>query len=192
MPTTFRPCARYFACMSWNSENSLRQGTHHEAQKFTITGWPRSPESETRPGPRRRGRSKAGALLPAGAMPAAETGPEADDGAVPPPVSLDPPESACTIATTAIAARTTTATMTTAPTPRRDRRVPSDGADEGVDGNGREEQREVEVREGEQLDRALRGRVAEEPEGLDHEGHAEHGGGRRVAPRERRHRDEQQ
>src|SRR5664279_4547987 len=97
---------------------------HHEAQKFTMTGWPRSATSCTRPGPRRRGRSKSGAGEPAGATPAADVLTGA--GSAPFEPSLLP---ACTVAKTAIAAKTSTPTSTKVPTLERDRRPGSGEVD---------------------------------------------------------------
>src|SRR5450432_1305741 len=67
------PSARYWPCTRRSTGNSLRHGIHHEAQKFTTTPFPRRSLRRILPPPRRRGRSKSGAMLPAAATPGDDT-----------------------------------------------------------------------------------------------------------------------
>ena len=81
----------------------------------------------------------------------------------------DDPELTAQIVSPATAATTNAATAARGPRARRR----SVGPDEGVDGNGREEQREVRVRQAEERDRPLRRRVATQPDRLGDQHHPE-------------------
>ena len=63
-PTMANPSAPYFSSASTNSGNSARQGTHHEAQKLTMTGRPRS-EARSNAAPSRVVPVNLGAARPA-------------------------------------------------------------------------------------------------------------------------------
>ena len=158
------------AASASSSGNSWRQGWHHDAQKLTTTGRPRSDASDTVP-PSSVGSVKSGAARPTAALAVVSTwvgtaggGQSAAVADVPSSPPLD--ETATTVIP--VTSATTTSAMT-ASSARRGRRgsgrgasgaAASGGADEGVDGNGREQQGEIRVREHEEPDRARRGRVA--------------------------------
>src|ERR1044071_2391048 len=90
----------------------------------------------------------------------------ADDGAPP------SDSTRATIVATAATRRPPSTRRDRAPSPDRD-----SGEDEGVDGNGREQQREIEVGQTEQPDRALGCGVAPELLGAEHEPNAQHARG---------------
>src|SRR5450631_3961005 len=160
IPTIISLWAR---CRCWaaaSSGNSRRHWSHHDAQKLRSTGCPTSWASDTTC-PSRVRSVKAGAGVPPTGPPGVVTA----DGAVE-VVALaagdrlrDEPE---VTAQTVSPTTTTTTTAVTATNGPRPARRGSVGPDEGVEGNGREEEREIGVREAEEGDRALRRRALAE------------------------------
>src|SRR5262249_60600692 len=116
----------------------------------------------------------------------------------PPPADpdVDAPRLLEATATNVTAPTTTTTPMAAASTGHRRRGRASDRAsvvtDEGVDGNGGEQRREVEVREAEVPDRERGVRVAHEPPRATHEERAEQGRDHHVQRPDRRHEPERE